>query len=229
MIDDVSTYCLLPGFSLRNRLDFQTSFHKQPRNTRNQVEKSFFTLDDFKKLISLHNSDKIDCSTLTDNNNLSFLNQVHVHRAIFQLFTGTRFESTLDLDVNTVFHAKNCLCSENETCQVITKDCFDILYFKKSKNGSFEVLLLPPAKNCYFFLRNLRHNTSDNHKFIYENFLKFNKKTFSISTHKLRKFVCNLNVDHRNTGNWSSDRVLRSFYLSKFQTFIDLYLLYKRE
>ena len=185
--------------------------------------------DHVKQVIELHSSSNF-CSSFTLNNSLSFLFQnSNIHRCFFQLFTGVRFDSTLDLDTNVSFTKKLCKeCGESSVCDFIQRDCFDTLTFKSSKTTPFQVILLPFVKNCFLFLQNLKQNNSGNRDAIFDSYTSFLKSKFSVTSHKVRKFVCNLNMDHRNTGNWTNQRVMNTFYLSKHQKFIELYFLYHK-
>ena len=222
--DDLSDLASLPSsFNVKNRLDFQSVIRSKPRVYRENKTVPF-TSDHLKKLFISHKSSSHKfCS-----NSLQELFSHHIHRALLQLSLGIRYANTLDLHLSK-FVEKTCTnCSRSPNpCVVLTSQCFDKIFFPSSKTGSFSVIIIPQALDCYRLLSRYTCNSSENSTRIDASYTQF-LKTFlypELKKHDLRKYLCNLNLNCHNTGNWKHSSTMKRFYLSDDQKFIELYLL----
>ena len=203
-----------------------------------------FTLKDIPNISSLVST---DVNSKKNSKEIEFLNvsqlleQLRIpenfkttnnQRLIFMSLSGLRLQSSMDLKKNSVIIRKKCKkCSEFETCEFITSDCFNYVKILQTKTVEHVFPLLPQASKSYDFLRNSEENTTANYQNIAKLFNAFLKNAFGLTSHSLRKFLPNLMTtfsQSNNTGNWqgkAGENTMKNFYLQKDFKYVQAYVI----
>ena len=148
-------------------------------------------------------------------------------RFIFQALTGVRSISTFSLACNSIFVNKTCLnCkSGNVPCQILTPDCFNKLTLKTTKTSSYSFFIIPQCNLCYLNLLvfEQKHLSISRQQDAYNKYLK---RMYNCTSHGVRKFLPNFftaSLPASNTGNWSSLKTMKKYYLKEHAKYFSLY------
>lgn len=138
-------------------------------------------------------------------------------RISFMLLSGLRFQSTLDLNQNSEYLAKVCQhCKNLPACNNVTIACLNRIKIFETKTYEHNLPLLDQIQKCYWQLLYDDNNATKNYANLLDDTNKFCQKTFSCTSHGLRKFLPNfMNAAAFlcNTGNWSNNNTMKNHYL----------------
>jgi len=230
-----SQFLLDSHFNVKSRLDFQLlASNSQRKNQRPPQDLSIFTVNNFKALWSLH-SVMAGCEANLNNNDIYACcsEKASVCRAIVQAAMSLRFANTLNLNLVRIVTRRCVRCSDQSTCAFVMEDCYHKVYYADSKNGTaFFTYIIPEVLKCYTFLCKLEKNTAENSSIISSAYNNFLKNNFTCTSHKLRKFLINLqDLDQSKNktnqlGNWRSREVMNNHYVQHLQKFVLLQKLF---
>ena len=212
-------FCYREGFSLKKIPNIQALMIKEQTTSKSDKKRQeikflkFEDLVEFLKIPSQHRS-------------------TFDHRLIFLAFSGLRFQSSLDLKINSCFVKKSCKrCKDFKVCAQPTSDCFNCIRILNTKTTEHVFPILPQAWESYQTLYSDHNNTSQRYNLISNDFNKTLKEKLNLTSHSLRKFLPNLMTDFSsacNTGNWkgaSGYENMRNFYLQKNFKYVVLYTM----
>ena len=135
----------------------------------------------------------------------------HDCRTLFLAFSGLRFQSSLNLDLNSHFSIRKCKhCHYNSPCRNTEYDCYDRLTLFDTKTTSANIPLIDNIQNCFSFIKLIKDQDYIRTSISFNAHLKLN---YSITSHALRRYLVNfICQDKSNTGNWSNQKTQRKFY-----------------
>jgi len=138
-----------------------------------------------------------------------------------QLSLGIRFNNVAMLNDKQKYIIKeaNCTKCRGKLCDPVTQECFKTLKFHKSKTGEYTCFIIPAAQKCLIHLANSGSKTLNLKG--YNGWLKQNLDN-NLSSHHIRKFITNLCILNRNTGNWKQKSNITNHYISDYTKFADL-------
>ena len=153
-------------------------------------------------------------------------------RFLVMALTGLRFTNIYQLAKKASFVKKRCRnCPQDQTCQVITAECFGHATIHDTKNGSdITIPILPQIEECIAQL-SVADDLTD-YKSAYESFNYFMKQNYNCTVHKVRQILPNLmtstHSSKHNTGGWKSKRIMLDHYVGEHVKFVEAYCLLRR-
>ena len=154
------------------------------------------------------------------------------HRVIFLALTGLRFQSSLDIKINSTYVQKACkICSNTKICSQPTSKCFDRIKIHTTKTTEHEFPIIPQAYKSFVYLRDSKSNSSKYYAEISRKFNNHLKNRHNLTSHSLRKFLPNFVSDFSsscNTGNWKGPSGLanmKKFYLQREFKYVSIFMM----